>query len=190
MNKRPAPESFQDLSDEQLVDLTLGGDRNAYSVLITRYWRMVFSLAYRGCRNVTDSEDVTQEAFLAALSSLPKLKDASKFSSWLYGLTLNTTRSFLRKKARTPSLPDTLIEETDEDSPSTLQLMAGDERHEALVSAVESLRPIYRVVVELRYVEGLSCEDIAKRLNEPSGTIRSRLCRATEILRRKLKKHF
>ena len=176
-------------TDKELVLLTLEGDDQAFPVLIQRYWRMVFSLAFRNCRNVVDSEDVTQESFLAALSSLPKLKDPAKFSSWLYGLTLNTGRSFLRKKARTPSLPEPMYDEA-MDQKSTLQEMTLNERESALMDAVESLKPIYRIVVELRYVEGLSCEEISQKLNEPSGTVRSRLCRATEMLRRKLKKHM
>ncbi len=178
-----------DRSDDQLVQAALDGDKRAFPILVERYWRMVFSLAYRSCRNVTDSEDVAQEAFLAAMSSLPKLKDHSKFSSWLYGLTLNTTRSFLRRKARMPSMPEPLYEESSDD-PSSLQQLATDERKDALAIAVNSLKPIYRIVIEMRYFSGLSCEEIALQLGEPSGTIRSRICRATEILRRKMKKHL
>ena len=189
MEKRPVSGEYEEKSDAELVRLTLDGDTKSFPVLIDRYWRMVFSLAYKNCRNVTDSEDVTQESFLAALSSLPKLKDPSKFSSWLYGLTLNTGRSFLRKKTRTPSLPEPMYEETADD-PTALQTMSMGEREEALHKAVQSLKPIYRSVVELRFFEDMSCEDIAKKLDEPSGTIRSRLCRANEMLRKKLKKYY
>jgi len=187
--KDPLPPEQDTRSDERLVEETLQGDAKAFQVLIKRYWRMVFSLAYRGARNVNDAEDIAQESFLSAIGSLHRLKDRSKFSSWLYGLTLNTTRSFLRKKARTPSLPEPPYE-TPAEGPSLLAGMEDEERMNALLHAIAELKPIYRVVIEMRYMEGLSCEEIARRLGEPSGTVRSRICRASAILRRKLKKYF
>ncbi|MFA4987242.1 MAG: RNA polymerase sigma factor [Candidatus Brocadiia bacterium] len=187
MDHLRGPGEEERISDAELVAQVLDGSEAAFPQLIERYWRMVFSIAYRGCRNTTDAEDITQESFLAALSSLPRLKDHAKFSSWLYGLALNTTRSFVRKRSRSPSMPEPLYEEPADD-PSTLSTMSGDESVIELRKAVEKLKPIYRAVVELRYLQNLSCEEIALRLNEPSGTIRSRLCRASEILRRKMKK--
>jgi RNA polymerase sigma-70 factor, ECF subfamily len=177
-------------SDAELVARVLDGDESAFPILISRYWRMVFSIAYRGCRNSSDAEDITQESFLAALSSLPRLKDQTKFSSWLYGLTLNTTRSYVRRRARMPSIPEPMIEEERDDEETALGQISSDESIIELKIAVARLKPIYRLVVEMRYIQGLSCEEIAARLGEPSGTIRSRLCRASDILRRKMKKYM
>ena len=188
MEIRRTPGEEDQRKDADLVKSTLAGEQGAYAVLVERYWRMVFSLGYRTCRDVNDAEDIAQESFLAALGSLSKLKDPAKFSSWLYGLTMNTARSFVRRKARSPLLSEPLHED-DSGEPTVLEDMTDRERHIAVMQAVVSLKPIYRSVIELRYISRLSCEEIAQRLGEPSGTIRSRLCRASEILRRKMQKY-
>src|SRR5918998_4526217 len=89
-------------SDEELVTLSQGGDLDSFNQLVLRWERPIYALAYRVIGREEEARDVCQEAFLRAYRALPGFKGEAKFSSWLYRITLNLCRDWIRKERRAP----------------------------------------------------------------------------------------
>src|SRR5918998_5969961 len=89
-------------SDEELVTLSQGGDLDSFNQLVLRWERPIYALAYRVIGREEEARDVAQETFLRAFRALPGFKGQAKFSSWLYRITLNLCRDWIRRKKRTP----------------------------------------------------------------------------------------
>ena len=90
--------------DEELVARSVGGDLDSFNQLVLRWERPIYALAYRQLGREEDARDVAQEAFLRAYRSLPGFKGESKFSSWLYRITLNLCHDALRRRMRSREL--------------------------------------------------------------------------------------
>src|SRR3954454_21587015 len=89
-------------TDEELVARSIGGDADSLNELILRWERPIYALAYRTIGREEDARDVCQEAFLRAFRALPGFKGQAKFSSWLYRITLNLCRDWMRRQKRAP----------------------------------------------------------------------------------------
>src|SRR5262245_37176444 len=89
-------------TDEELVAKSIGGDANSFNELIKRWERPIYALAYRQLGREEDARDVCQETFLRAYRALSGFKGQAKFSSWLYRITLNLCRDWIRRERRTP----------------------------------------------------------------------------------------
>src|ERR1041385_5759293 len=89
-------------TDEELVALSQAGDQDSFNQLIQRWERQIYALAYRVIGREEDARDVSQEAFLRAFRALPGFKGQAKFSSWLYRITLNLCRDWIRRQRRAP----------------------------------------------------------------------------------------
>src|SRR6187399_122695 len=95
-------------TDEELVARSRGGDLESFNQLILRWERPIYALAYRVIGRDEEARDVCQEAFLRAFRALPGFKGQAKFSSWLYRITLNLCRDWIRRHRRAPvsQMPD------------------------------------------------------------------------------------
>jgi RNA polymerase sigma-70 factor (ECF subfamily) len=89
-------------TDEELVALSMGGDKDSFNQLILRWERPIYALAYRVIGREEDARDVVQETFLRAFRALPGFKGQAKFSSWLYRIALNLCRDWIRRQRRAP----------------------------------------------------------------------------------------
>src|SRR5262245_32452047 len=109
-------------TDEELVARSMGGDLDSFNQLVLRWERPIYALAYRVIGREEDARDVAQETFLRAFRALKGFKGQAKFSSWLYRITLNLCRDWIRRERRTPLVqaPEgvDVIELAGEDSPS------------------------------------------------------------------------
>ncbi len=179
-------------SDADLVQQTLTGKITAYDELVNRYHRPVYQLAYRMLDNREDASDVTQDAFLRAFAALGSYRQHANFLTWLYKITSNVCIDRIR--ARRGLQPESLEAEREkgfepaagmESDPEMLSIR--DDLEDAVGRAVQSLPDRYRVVVVMRYLEGVSVNEIAARLAIPSGTVKTLLYRAREMLRSKLR---
>jgi RNA polymerase sigma-70 factor (ECF subfamily) len=145
---------------------------------------LAFRLAYSVLRNRQDAEDVAQEAFAKAFRSFGKLRDRSRFRSWLsrmtWRLALDRQRSNRRRAARETAEPEGAAPATAHDDIDARQ------RADALWAAIDSLPEKLRIVVVLANIEGHDIADVAALLNAPEGTIKSRLFDARKILREQL----
>src|SRR5512137_386627 len=93
------------VTDEELVARSIAGDTDSFNQLILRWERPIYALAYRQLGREEDARDVVQDAFLRAFRALPGFKGEAKFSSWLYRITLNLCRDFMRRARRAPFVP-------------------------------------------------------------------------------------
>jgi len=184
-------------SDIELVRQALGGSETAYSDLLGRFQRPVFSLVRRMVGDPGLAEDLAQEVFLKAFRALGSFDQSRKFSSWLFKIAHNTAIDYLRKKqldtvaleTSDPSDPDlvAIIPDSSSESPETSAHRR--DMAEALEQALGSLRPAYREVVVLRFQEGLAYEEIAEITDLPLGTVKTHLHRARHAMARHLSDH-
>jgi RNA polymerase sigma-70 factor (ECF subfamily) len=153
---------------------------------------MVYNLAYRMSNNPHEAEDISQEAFLRAYQSLARFNPSYKFSTWLYQITLNIIRDRFKKKELNYVSLDTPIETDDSEfypQPADLtnnpeQIITQKENLRAIQQAIHSLPLKYREVLVLRHLQDLSYIEIANILKLPSGTVKIRLYRAREQLKK------
>ena len=180
------------MTDEKLlIRKILSGDQSAFAELVERYQKPVYSLCLRMAGNPADAEDLAQEAFLKAWRGLSNYKFESTFSTWLYRLTSNVCIDFLRQQKRKGTLSFIVSEENDgaepevpDDQPLPEECVLQKEKQQAVASAMAELEEEYRLVLTLRVVDELSYEQIAEVLNIKLGTVKSRIARARERLRK------
>ena len=174
--------------DRRLIAECLGGRRDAFGELVTRYQARLYNAALRLVQSPDDAADVVQDAFLSAYQALHTFKGDAEFFTWLYRIAFNTAISLKRKKRPAVSLEahagETGIDPDDPSEyvkPGAALERSEDERQ--LNEAIARLSPEHREVLLLKDIEGLKYEDIAELLGVPIGTIRSRLHRARLELR-------
>lgn len=179
---------FDRFTDDELIEYTLSDDKKAYSVLVQRYQQAVLGLARHFLSNLEDAEDVAQEAFLQAYLELPRLNNHSKFKSWLRQITANLCKMRLRqKRVEVISLgiidPESLAI-TDTKTPDAM--LEQQERSKAVQIAIDSLPSEYQLVLTLFYREELSYEAISDFLDLPISTVKWRLHKARQLLKREM----
>ena len=180
------------MDDLKIIESCLLGNTQIFSRLIDNYKNMVYNLAYRMSNNPHEAEDISQEAFMRAYQSLARFNPSYKFSTWLYQITLNIIRDkFKRKEIDYVSL-DTPVETVDSEffpQPADFtnnpeQIITQKENIQAIQQAILSLPLKYREVLVLRHLQDLSYIEIANILKLPQGTVKIRLYRAREQLRK------
>ena len=180
------------MDDLKIIESCLLGNTQMFSRLIDNYKNMVYNLAYRMSSNSHEAEDISQEAFLRAYQSLARFNPSYKFSTWLYQITLNIIRDRFKKKELNYVSLDAPVETDDSEffpQPVDLtnnpeQIIAQKEDAQAIQQAILSLPLKYREVIVLRHLQDLSYIEIANILKIPSGTVKIRLYRAREQLKK------
>lgn len=180
----------EQLTDQQIVERVQRGDKNAFNLLVVKYQQKVAHLVSRYVQNSGDVADVTQEAFIKAYRALPNFRGDSAFYTWLYRIAVNTSKNYIVAIGRKPPASDVDAAEADyyegsdalkEQGTPERRLMT-DQMEKMLYGVLEDLPEDLRMAISLRELEGLSYEDIAKVMNCPVGTVRSRIFRAREAI--------
>ncbi len=183
------------LADDQFLEKSRAGDVEAFEMLITRYEKKIYTIAYRFMGNHEDASDLAQEAMLKAFRSISKFRGEASFKTWLYHITANVCRDELRKrsKRREVSLDQPLVfaegeipKQTADWSAVPEKIYEDKELQEYLGGLIRALTPEYRMVVVMREIQGLSYEEIAMKLDCSLGTVKSRLSRARKALKDKI----
>lgn len=181
-------------TDEELVELAQRGDEDSFNQLVIRWERPIYALAYRTLGREDDARDVCQEAFLRAYRALRGFKGQAKFSSWLYRITLNLCRDWMRKQRRTPvsQVPEG-IELSDlageaPDAVSVEDLVARREMSAAVSKVMAMLPEEQRTAIILKEYHGLTFQEIADMLGCPLSTVKTRLYQGLTVLRRNLQR--
>lgn len=172
------------LSDAELVRQTRAGDREAFGKLVERHRRTIYALCLQRGFQPVESEDLAQETFIRAYRNLDALQDATAFARWLYGIVGHVCADGARTRRRRLSREEPGLDQAPEPE-AALEFRAHpgfDEELGEVAAAMHGLTEEHRIVVALRYLEGLSPKEIASRLGEPRGTIRSRLHHALRHL--------
>ena len=180
------------MDDLKIIESCLLGNTQIFSRLIDNYKNMVYNLAYRMSNNPHEAEDISQEAFLRAYQSLARFNPSYKFSTWLYQITLNIIKDRFKKKELDYVSLDTPVETDDSEfypqpadsTNNPEQIMAQKENARAVQQAINSLPLKYREVLVLRPLQDLSYIEIVNILKIPQGTVKIRLYRAREQLRK------
>jgi RNA polymerase sigma-70 factor (ECF subfamily) len=178
--------------DGSLIALAIGGQQAAYSQLMERYREAVFHTVFKIVPNKDDADDLTMEAFCKAFNSLGSYRPTFSFSTWLFRIAINHGIDFLRKRKMQvfsidqPMDPETAISYkqslTDGGLDPEDQLIL-QEQYAQVRSLVAQLTGRYRLMIEMRYFEGLAYAEIAEELNVSVGTVKAQLFRARAILR-------
>jgi RNA polymerase sigma-70 factor (ECF subfamily) len=182
--------------DRQLVARAQRGDKRAFELLVEKYQRKLARLLSRFIRDPAEVEDVTQEAFIKAYRALPAFRGDSAFYTWLYRIGINTAKNYLMAMGR--RAPTSTEVEADEaegfdegeqlrDINTPESVLLSKEIAETVNSTIEKLPEELRIAIQLREIEGMSYEDIAKVMDCPIGTVRSRIFRAREAIAQQLR---
>jgi RNA polymerase sigma-70 factor (ECF subfamily) len=182
--------------DQQLVLRAQRGDKQAFGLLVEKYQRKLGRLLSRFIRDPAEVEDVTQEAFVKAYRALPAFRGDSAFYTWLYRIGINTAKNYLMalgRRAPTSTEVEAQDAEGFEDGEqlrdiNTPESMLLSKEIAATVNAtIEELPEELRTAIQLREIEGMSYEDIARIMDCPIGTVRSRIFRAREAIAERLR---
>lgn len=182
--------------DQQLVERAQRGDKRAFELLVVKYQRKLTRLLSRFIRDASEVEDVTQEAFIKAYRALPSFRGDSAFYTWLYRIGINTAKNYLvatRRRAPTVTEVDNVeaedLEQGDQlkDMNTPEHQMMSRQIAETVNHTLEELPEELRTAITLREIDGMSYEEIAKVMNCPIGTVRSRIFRAREAIATQLR---
>jgi RNA polymerase sigma-70 factor (ECF subfamily) len=188
--------SAKGVYDWKLVQRALKkNDQKAYAELMGRYKDTIFFMLLKMVKVKDDADDLTIEAFGKAFKNLAQYTPDFAFSTWLFKIATNNCIDFIRRRKEAVSL-DKTYETADGDSVSfepKSEFLNPEEKAikkqkiQLMQSVVEKLQPRYRILVELRYFQERSYEEIAKELDLPIGTVKAQLFRARELLYHTLK---
>jgi len=174
--------------DEELVGRTLSGDKQAYGELVSRYQGHVYGLAYSLAGDWAQAQDIAQETFIRAYVNLGQLRDAGRFAAWLRRVAFGVAMNWL--KAFRPGLFEQLDGRVDLDhleipdfQPGPPEVLQKRELAKAVLAAVASLPPKYRLPLTMFHLDGLSYKKVADFLDIPLGTVKALIHRARAKLR-------
>jgi RNA polymerase sigma-70 factor (ECF subfamily) len=181
--------------DENLIERALKGDQKAYEELLVRHKKAIFHVIQKIVRNPEETQDLVQETFMKAFNALSSYRSEYRFSTWLYKIAANCAIDFVRKKRIEAFSLDRPIETKDGQVEFELPDSTWDPERDlvrkqklrSIDDAIESLPDKYREVIIYRHRDDKPYEEIADILKVPVGTVKARIFRARELLKKKLK---
>lgn len=184
--------------ETRLAVLAREGDRRAFGELVDLYKDKMYHLGYRMLGSSHEAEDITQETFLRVYTNLNRYDENQKFSTWIYRIATNLCIDRLRKRKAVYSLDAEMPEGEGSDwysllpsndpTPESEVLLTETQEH--IRSAIETLPEKYKSVVILRYLQDMSLQEIGDVLDMPVTTVKTRVHRGREFLRKKLDKEY
>ena len=182
--------------DQQLVERAQRGDKRAFELLVVKYQRKLERLLSRIVRDPSEIEDVAQEAFVKAYRALPNFRGDSAFYTWLYRIGINTAKNYLiaqGRRAPTSTEYDSEEAEGFDDAVGLRDIntpeaeLMSKQIGQTVNAAIDALPEELRTAITLREIDGLAYEEIAKIMDCPIGTVRSRIFRAREAVAERLR---
>lgn len=184
------------MTDNELIIACQKGDRDAFNVLMQKHQDKVFGMAYGMLSDYEDAKDASQEIFIKVYKSISSFKGQSAFTTWLYVICRNVCNDFLRKRRKNGAVVVSLDIDDDEqpnpvreiksEAPTPEERAELSETQQAVRDAINSLKQEYKEVLIYSDMHQLSYDEIAVILKCPVGTVKSRLNRARNTLRKKL----
>ena len=177
------------------IKQVLKGDQNAFADIVSLYQSRLYQVCYRMLGNKQEAEDITQEAFVRAYINLHTFDQKRKFSTWLYRIATNLCIDRIRKKkpdyyldaavAGTEGL--TMYSQVAINEKLPVEKVEEMELQERVQYEISRLPEKYRMIIVLKYIEELSLQEISEIVDMPIGTVKTRLHRGREALRKQLK---
>jgi RNA polymerase sigma-70 factor (ECF subfamily) len=170
----------------EVIEACQQGDYDAFGALFEAYKDRVYSIALRFSGDTAAAMDIAQDTFLKLFSRIKDFRGEASFDSWLYRLVVNSCIDHQRRGRRLVPFLQDLADVFRTPDASALQVILRAEMQSHVQEVIADLSPDLRIVVVLRYTEGLPYEEIAEILGCPPGTVASRLNRAHKVLERRL----
>jgi RNA polymerase sigma-70 factor, ECF subfamily len=185
---------YLDYPEKELVDKSKKGDINAFEKLLLSYEKKIFNIAYRISGNREDAYDIAQEVCIKIFKNINSFMGNSSFGTWVYRITSNVCIDEMRKKKKTKSL--TIFSNFNDEFEVPVQdkgklpdeIIENKEMAELIKDCISQLPPEHKMIIILRDINGYSYEEISTILAINLGTVKSRLSRARNLLKDKLKK--
>lgn len=180
---------YLEMTDEELVTAVQGGDSDAYKHVIDRYQGKIYAYIMRLTNHREEATDIAQDVFMKAYKHLHRFDTSRKFSSWVYRIAHNESVNWLKKKTRAK------IESIDSHAEIGVQYASSEDIHEDLVrvqdqrliqEAIADLPEKYQQVMDMRYLQEFSYDEIAQALDKPVNTIGTLINRAKKKLAEKI----
>ena len=181
--------------DLGLVQRAKAGDYQAFDLLVLKYQSRLISTAFKFVKDQQIAEDLVQDSFIKSFKSIGSFREDSTFYTWIYRITVNTSKNYLVSKKRKDELLQTdiskeknyVIEPIDKDTPE--DLFHASQLHKIIIESLNGLGDDTKTALTLREFDGLSYEQIAKVVNCPVGTVRSRIFRGREAIEDAIKEY-
>lgn len=181
--------------DQELVREALVGDQAAYQHLLKRHQKKIFEVILKLIRNREEARDLVQETFMKAFGSLATYREEFRFSTWLHRIAANCSIDYIRKKKIQALSLDQPVQTQDSQitleipdwSPNPEAEWVEKERSLSIQEAIDSLPSGYKEVILFRHKDEKSYQEIAAILGIPVGTVKARIFRGRELLKKKLK---
>jgi len=185
---------MMEVSEKEIIQKARNGDHTAQAMIVEKYEKMVYNLGLKLLDNREAAECVLQETFLKVLQALPKFKEQSQLSTWIYRIATNQALMRLRSKKRERASFDDNLEDGSKDysgfvkslEAGPLDTLLNNELKEKMDYAIEQLPDNYKTVFVLKDIEGLALKEIAEMLDLSLPAVKSNLHRARVFLRNKL----
>lgn len=175
---------YAETGDKEIITRVLGGDKRFFGELVKRYQDFVFTIAMRYTNNREDAEEIAQDVFVKAYRSLADFRHSSRFSTWLYTITVNTCSTFLRKKKVKTSSDEKILESVAAYDPS--EDCTKRSREYLLNTVIKLLHPDDALIITLFYKGEQSVEEIARLMGITTNNVKVKLHRARQRLKEKL----
>lgn len=179
------------LTENELIKKCKKGDREAFNRLFEMYQSQVVNIAYGMLSDREDAYDASQEVFVRVYKNIGSFKEEASFNTWLYRIIANVCSDILRKRQKNSkviSISNMSDEENDmelpDDAPTPEENMELTERQRIVKNAISQLRDEYRIVITMCDIEDMSYDAIADMLGVPKGTVKSRINRARNALKK------
>lgn len=184
-------------AETEFIERLKTGDAEAFDMLVTRYTSDIYALLFRLTQDVEEARDLTQETFLRALKAVKNFRGEADLKTWLYRIAINESRNRFRWWKRRNRDSTVSLDAEDSSETSVYEKISGNsenpetetlrrERQNALRDALRKLSANFREAIVLRDIEGLSYEEVAVALETNVGTVKSRIARGREELRKML----
>jgi RNA polymerase sigma-70 factor (ECF subfamily) len=180
------------ISDAECVRRVQRGETDAFETLVRRHEKTIFNLVYRMLGDTEEAAEVSQEVFLSAYRAAGQFRGDANFSTWLYRIAINhasTRRKTLNNRQR-KVVPIESADSLHDPQPGPLEILEQQEIREKVQVALNQLEPDDAAVILLRDLQDVSYNEVAHVLEIPVGTVKSRLHRARQALKSRLKFYF
>lgn len=169
------------------IDKAKTGDQVAFTYLLDHYWNEVYGFMLKRTENETDSEDITIETFSKAFDKIATYNPEFQFNTWLIAIGKNVHIDMLRKKKSTVFVEITNEEDQQayniaDSSPSAEDELITEQNLSRLLQYIKKLKPHYQEVIQMRYFQEMSYQEIAEQLDEPLSNVKIKLLRAKKLL--------
>ena len=180
------------ISDAECVRKLQRGETDAFETLIRRHQKTIFNLVYRMLGDYDEAAEISQEVFLSAYRAIGNFRGDANFSTWLYRIALNhaTTRRKSLNTRQQRSVPIENTEPASDPHPGPAESMEKKEIRQRVQQALNRLDPDDAAVILLRDLQDVPYEEVARALDIPIGTVKSRLHRARQALKSELTSYF